>query len=364
MCYGNCGFGKIHKMLRLKNRLNDPLNTRLEFLDGFRFLGIIMVIGFHANAYVTLPAGHRSALLFIMSTIAVPVFFLTDGFLFARKQNSTVQFSYASYIQKSTRRLLLPWFLFSSIYLVARYCFEFTGFLEQRIVIGQSAAAVLTKVYTSTIAPQMYFLPSLFLIRMCSPINRIIACAARHIALLVFCFYAFAFRLVDIRDFFLKGQDPILHALWGFQFYLFGVLLFKYRETIQSHSGVIAMTCAGITVLAKLYAPFNWSGLSQYGYLTAAFISFFVWFNTNNLFSRYGRFTMGIYLMHTPILMKGLQVGVHMLGFSRLPAYVLIVGSNLVISIGLTRLITLVPFGQMLLGEGLNRFERRFLKRV
>ena len=112
-------------------------HERLAFLDSLRAVAIIMVVGVHTLGYcMELPYDLKQIVSFIVATIAVPVFFLVDGYLFARSVLHLKQYDYVKCVRSSLFRLLIPWVIFTLIYTFARYAFELAGFLEDKSILG------------------------------------------------------------------------------------------------------------------------------------------------------------------------------------------------------------------------------------
>jgi peptidoglycan/LPS O-acetylase OafA/YrhL len=66
-------------------KTSDPSGgDRIAFLDDLRLIGIVMVVGVHALGRANLDQPIEEWFRFVVTTIAVPIFFLVDGFLFAR----------------------------------------------------------------------------------------------------------------------------------------------------------------------------------------------------------------------------------------------------------------------------------------
>jgi surface polysaccharide O-acyltransferase-like enzyme len=146
---------------------NGETLTRIAFVDGFRAIAMFMVVGIHALGYAQLEPSTQTLIAFFVQTVAVPSFFLADGFLFWRRQRSEASFHYGRYIVRSAKRLLFPWVILSVFYAFMRAAFEYSGYLQEKVIIGRDMQDVLIAMYSSSIAPQMYFLLSLFFIRAC-----------------------------------------------------------------------------------------------------------------------------------------------------------------------------------------------------
>src|SRR5512133_3209269 len=146
------------------------MDERLYFLDSLRAIAIVMVVGVHSMGYNSpLEPNQQQIILFIVHTVAVPIFFLVDGYLLTRSIIESKRYSYKSYIESSFLRLVVPWVIFTVIYTMLRYVFELSGFFAEHVIVGHSFQEVLINAYGSVNAGQMYFLLSLFLIRVIAP---------------------------------------------------------------------------------------------------------------------------------------------------------------------------------------------------
>ena len=155
-------------MLTDKKSDYEPHALRIAFLDGFRGYAIVMVVATHAMAYANLDPSMVSTISFWVQAVAVPPFFLADGFLFVQGIQRNPHVPYAAYCIRSARRLLLPWIFFSLLYLILRAGFEFVGHPPITFVLGHNLGEILSAVYYSSISAQLYFLPALFIIRIVS----------------------------------------------------------------------------------------------------------------------------------------------------------------------------------------------------
>ena len=214
-------------------------NTRLIYLDNMRAGAILMVVIIHSMGYCgELSLNQRTIIAFFVHKIAVPVFFFVDGYLSANFPFKKKPLLYSDFIKKSFRRLMVPWFIFTILYTLARWVFEYVGFLQENLIVGQTAKSVIWHMYGSVYAPQMYFLFSLFLIRLNLPLIYQIMKPGRIFFLFFFCIYMVFYKDIGgILSPILRiegGQEPILHALWGGQFYLFGAVLKMYEKDINS----------------------------------------------------------------------------------------------------------------------------------
>ncbi len=317
-----------------------------------------MVVGVHTLGYcMELPQSLKQIVSFIVHTASVPVFFLVDGYLFARSDLQLKRYRYLTYVRKSLFRLLVPWAVFTLMYTLARYAFELTGFLKVKTIVGHSWQEVAVSAYGSVYAPQMYFLFSLFLIRLCSPLCKQLLFNRNYFVMhfLFFCYYA-AYRLIipflapslTIKG----GQEPVLHALWGMQFYLAGIMVFITSGIVDLRKLFMPFLIALIVVLLIQHAVAG-SGLTylvEYLYIMTL-VLFFTFFPAGFSFLNWtGRNTMGIYLVHTPIVLKGVSLILNRFVFHPLASFASILICAFAVSAGIVMIMNAVPYGCLLFG--------------
>ena len=333
-------------------------HDRLDFLDSLRAVAIIMVVGVHTLGYcMELPYDLKQIISFIVATIAVPVFFLVDGYLFARSVLHLKQYDYVKCVRRSLFRLLIPWAIFTLTYTFARYAFELTGFSKEKLVLGHSLHEVIISAYGSVYAPQLYFVFSLFLIRLCAPIfKKVLSFENYFVLLLLLCAYYSIYRLtIPIASNYLKiegGLEPLLHALWGIQFYILGIAIFRISEIVDLRK--LFMPFLLLFVLALLAKRnFRIDGLNhlvQYLYLISTFLFFTFFQRELRFFNVIGENTMGIYLIHAPIVIKVVSLTVNKFVLDPMLSYISILVGTFVLSILIVMVITSTPNGYLLFG--------------
>ncbi|MGO9377172.1 MAG: acyltransferase [Dissulfurispiraceae bacterium] len=330
---------------------------RISFLDNLRAIAIVMVVGVHTLGYcVPLPQYHKEILIFIMQTISVPVFFLVDGYLLAQSVIKSESYSYYRYVRKSLFRLLAPWVFFTLTYTLARYAFELTGFFKERLILGHSFLEIATSAYGSVYAPQMYFLFSLFVIRLCSPMFKKILSIKNHyiLLLLFFCYYA-AYKLtINSISPYLRiagGQEPVLHALWGLQYYLVGICCFKISEIVELKKLFIPFLSLFISaLLIQSHLGLYWFNIDQYLYLLTIFTFFAFLKNGFPLLNVIGKNTMGIYLIHAPIVLKGVSLILNKFVADPLLSFASVLICTFVLTLCIVMIINSIPYGCLLFG--------------
>ena len=330
--------------------------NRLSYLDVLRAFGIILVVGIHAYGYgipEELQGKYRIDRLWSeFSGIAVPIFFLVDGFLTARSQTRAQPPSFKEILEKSAKRLLIPYVVFNLIYVILRVFFESRGMFPKNYLVGQSWVDVLRNVYLSRIAMQMYFLPALFLMRLAaSPLRSITRGSGIGLVLFWLC-YLVVMRALGFR----LGDDPLTHAVVEFPYFLFGMVLYRL-ETCESRWPMLVMVSCGVAACLQRFlpTPLFWKpfsiGISKYGFLLFYyFVSKWSGWEVKPVIWL-GRQTMRIYLLHAPVLLKMVQIVVNR--FVEVPSakFLIIWVATLVASILLTILLARIPHSGRLFGE-------------
>ena len=329
---------------------------RLEYLDSLRALAVFMVVGIHTMAYcLPLSAAEYRVISFIVHTAAVPIFYLTDGFLFAFKQRGSVNFAYAVFIKKSARRLLLPWLIFSLLYAVIRALFEMAGLLDERVLLDSSFFEIAVILYGSVVASHLYFLPALFIIRLFSRILHPLIQLQKGSVLLFCLAYIILYNLAsDSLAAILQiegGHEPLLHALYGFQFYALGIVLFLFRDTFAKHLLPTALTA----LLLSTFMHFSLNGFfdnifPKYIMILGLYFFFLQCDSCNGPLRIIGQNTMGIYLIHSPIIVKAVSTGLNPFLKSPLISYLTILLLVFFLSLAATLVLRKFNFGRIMMG--------------
>ena len=91
--------------------------------------------------------------------------------------------------------------------------------------------------------------------------------------------------------------------------------------------------------------------LVQLPYLTGVYVLFLRFFESDNLLSQIGRYTMGIYLIHIPVVLKALSMAAQKVRAEGLSGYIAVLCMTFLVSLGLARLMGSVKIGRLMLGE-------------
>jgi len=326
-------------------------HVRLAFLDGVRGVAIALVVAIHAVSYVGLSLPDSSVRQSVMFALAVPPFFTVDGFLLCHRMAKRLPVGHGNYLAASAQRLLLPWLVFSVLYLGLRGIFESITPTTERLVLGQSPGRLLMQTYASAAAPQLYFLPSLFLIRTLAPLSLVLF--RTHICILLFSLGVYTalfngyLQTAYLNLFGISGLDPVLHALWGMQYYLLGITLYKLWSHVERHPFAVS---TGFFLAASVFlAHPSLMILFQFAMIASLFS--LMWVVSHRVYSlaKVGRHTMGIYLFHAPVPIKLFQlVSDHVMAPGIIFPFVWI--CSLLMSLFLAVLIEDTRFGRFILG--------------
>lgn len=325
---------------------------RLVFLDALKAIAIVCVVAVHAMTHVQLDNQSRQVLMFLFGTIAVPLFFLTDGFLFSGKWTEKEDFNYTHFVKRSATRLLVPWALITLLYALARLGLEWMSVHQETILMGTNLQGVAKVIYLSELAQQLYFLLSLFVVRLTSlGIVRLLR-SSRWVWLTVLTSYVVLYVLCNPKEWFLPGSDPLLLALWGGQFYLLGIVLQKWHETLVPVAGTVGTLCLLISFSAALLLHRLALPLTQLIYLVGSYAMIVALTKRTEWGFALGRDTMGIYLLHAPYVLWAVATFVALVLPTRsVSTFLCVTVAAVLVSWGITRLVRMTVIGRVLLGE-------------
>lgn len=289
--------------MRCEKQVIDSAASRIVFLDGLRGFAIAMVVATHAIAYAQVDKSLTTFLSFWIQSLAVPPFFLADGFLFVRSLERNRNFSFIDYCARSARRLLLPWLLFSLFYMVFRAGFELVVKPHDSVVIGQTFGELLKVFYYSSISAQLYFLPALFLMRSASFATKYLASLHPVCLIGVWLLYVMVWQFWSTGNDRYESLDPVVNAFWGMQYYLLGMALSLCECQLNRKAFLLAGLSFAVLVGVKVGAP-AWAVFAQNAYVCCIFFVFLGLAGQARPFVSCGTYTMGIYLLHAPIIVK------------------------------------------------------------
>lgn len=290
--------------------------ARIGFLDRLRGVAIVLVIAIHAFTSVGLsPTGELTERIVwvLIAATPVPIFFLVDGWLYARSA-AQPGFSYHRYVRNSVRRLLLPWFVFTLLYGLLRFPMERRGLLPPLLTTSTGVIDLLRIGFMSRVAIQLYFLPALFLVRLITPLLRPLIFIPAWLTLMLSIGYLALFRQWFGNTNFVvmggPGDDPVFTMLWRLPFFMLGIACYRERDRITRFGFPLALVGASLSAgLLAIPAPsVHWVNVP----MVLALVGWFAatdresngigW--TFDPWKWLGFRTMGIFLLHLPIPLK------------------------------------------------------------
>jgi hypothetical protein len=197
----------------------------------------------------------------------------------------------------------------------------------------------------------MYFLLSLFFIRTTSKITyRVMHTSPVHqIATVVA--YIILFHTLPLQSWFFPGLDPIYHALWGMQFYLIGVAAVPWISLLKASASWLS----AVAIAAGLFFASFFDGMaasSQFFLLFGSYLFFLSRPDHFQLLSSLGQKSMGIYLIHIPLVMKIFSVILGRLLSPSTPLFfIFLTTATLSASAFFTSLLLQHPYGRTVFGE-------------
>jgi fucose 4-O-acetylase-like acetyltransferase len=325
---------------------------RITFLDALKAIAIICVVATHAIPQVRIGGQSREALIFVFGTIAVPLFFLVDGFLFSGKWSMRDDFDFKNYVRKSVSRLLIPWATITCLYAICRIVLESLSLPRENVLLGNTLPGIVKVVYLSEISQQLYFLLSLFFVRLTTIVIVRFLRYSKWLWLAMFASYATVYGTANPTRWFFAGTDPLLLAFWGFQFYLLGIMLQKWQETIAPTAPWFGPGCVvlsfGIWSQISNVAP-SWSQLI---YLMGTYATVFAITERTSWGFSLGKDTMGIYLLHAPyVLWLAAAIAMLVLPAESVVTVLCVTAATVLASWGITHLARKTQIGRVLLGD-------------
>jgi surface polysaccharide O-acyltransferase-like enzyme len=276
---------------------------RIVFVDALKAIAIISVVAVHAVAQVRIEGQGRETLIFVFGAIAVPLFFLVDGFLFSGKWTTLDDFNFHDYVRKSVSRLLVPWAAITVLYAFCRLILESLSLPRENVLLGNTLPGVVKIIYLSGLSQQMYFLLSLFVVRLTTIGTVRLLRGSKWLWLAVFASYAVVYGSVDLKRWFFVGADPLLLAFWGIQFYLLGIVLQKWQETLAPVTPWLGPGCLILSFGIWSQASNAFPSLSQLIYLVGTYATVCAIADRTSWGFSLGKDTMGIYLLHAPYVL-------------------------------------------------------------
>lgn len=288
---------------------------RIHSFDFIKFFAIVGVIVIHSGMFWGNINGVDTSFLgFILNTLsrfAVPFFFITAGFMFSLK---TEDYGVLKYYKKYIKLILIPYIVWSVIYLVDGAFLSGTGGLD-RVVDVLSVGDFLY--YGKKISEPLWFLPGLFIS------ITITALAIRYKFIKVAVIIALVLNIVGL---FGQGQNYVLFfpvniftrdsLFFGLFYTSLGAYLAigeKYKK--YSKNPKLWFVLAGLFALLMVIERYilveisNWNLFGDF-YLFTIPLTFSLFMGClcspelgkKSILTKFGRGTLGIYLIHSLVM--------------------------------------------------------------
>jgi len=105
----------------------------------------------------------------------------------------------------------------------------------------------------------------------------------------------------------LPEPDMFRNAIVGMKYFLIGINLYWFRsvlwKTLEKWGGVLFIGFISMAILLKFFSPLNYYGVAEYSLISAYLVlSFFLGKYRFRAISWFAKLTLGIYLIHQPIV--------------------------------------------------------------
>lgn len=289
------------------NRLKAKGTMRFPEPDRLRGVAIVFVVAIHAFSYLKIPTdGAWSAVWFVVHQSAVPAFFLADGWLYGKRQRQAMSGkAQRAFLSNSARRLLLPWAVFSLIYLALRLVMQAFGAAGGAPVQVDGPAGFVMAIWHGAAAEGLYFLPALMIVRALTPHLHRLALGSPIRALGLAILLMVGWRLVveprvPVPS---VGVDPFLAAMTGLCFAAVGWALAEATPKLSLRGALVSAGTLAVTAVALDGRPG-----AMCAQTSAVLALWIVAVTTPERIAApsewLGRRTMEIYLLHAPYIIK------------------------------------------------------------
>lgn len=307
--YGIKIFDNILIKCKIYSQNKDTINRNVS-IDLIKIIACFLVVMLHT---IYLEDNYFLIVLYNLGVVAIPLFFMVNGFLILKKENITYM-----YCLKKIFKILKILFIWCSIYCIL-------------IILLKRDFNVLKTYYLwifqKGIFANFWFFGSMIIIYLCLPLlKRIYNNNILLITFLIILFIiSFSFDLISIFN---KEQNLVLipqtFRLWMWIFYyMLGGFAFKYKSFIQKNikfslNIFICILFMCLTIALNIYFEVSYFEDRRcefyYMYLPTivSVFSLFILFIRIDLNSKYivnmACYTTGIYILHQIIISFGLEL--------------------------------------------------------
>lgn len=295
-----------------QNRIN---HDHYYFVDNLRALSCFLVVWHHTLGYLnTAPISVFYTEFIKKYTASVPVFLVISAFVYAKNIESR-NTKYNVYIKKRVDRILIPYITISIITFLFQLFIEYTNIIPitKYSYTPFSSLNAFINISFSGVADHYYFLEIIFIYLITYPVV-VKFFHKKWQALSLLFGYLALYEIIDPENIvFLSASndvisDLILETLWGWKFFLFGFVLYKFKDFYMKKSFNNGLVYG--SVLFIVYAILMMIFPSQYKYLSFILVSSYIVISIQ--FSRksykpikiISNFSYGIFILHQPYFIK------------------------------------------------------------
>lgn len=237
--------------------MNKPWLPSIEYIRGLAMLGVVAI---HTGSQYLLlnptPNVHLVALFEIVSRFSVPIFFFVSAFGLFYRMNLAESFSYGKFLRRRFKAVLIPYLLWSTLYLVHDNWFNGWQLFPESDYAAEIYAFGLAKyhLYFLVILIWFYLLMPLWiwLVRRMTPARLLWLLATQ----IVFDYWS-SYCVLDAENLFIKWRLNWLVLHYAFVFVFGGVLAVhsqRFFAWCETHKKIISATfLITLTILLSWY---------------------------------------------------------------------------------------------------------------
>lgn len=237
--------------------MNKPWLPSIEYIRGLAMLGVVAI---HTGSQYLLlnptPNVHLVALFEIVSRFSVPIFFFVSAFGLFYRMNLAEPFGYAKFLRRRFKAVLIPYLLWSTLYLVHDNWFNGWQLFPEPDYAAEIYAFGLAKyhLYFLVILIWFYLLMPLWiwLVRRMTPARLLWLLAAQ----LVFDYWS-SYYVLEAENLFVKWRLNWLVLHYAFVFVFGGALAVhsqRFFAWCKTHKKIISATfLITLTILLGWY---------------------------------------------------------------------------------------------------------------
>ena len=320
-------------------------DTHEYFIDYLRIVACTLIVCLHVTSYKSdlFNSLAFSNHLNFLIRCGVPIFFIISGYALM-KRYAVEQIEYKQFIIKRFARVIIPYLAISTLTITSRLFIEKYKIipLTDTVYSPFSLGKVVVDLLFAGAAQHYYFLISIFIIYCFFPLLKK-SLKNRFYCLLIFIsyliLYPFIIKIYDSLELPLPSPDVFSHALWGFKFFLFGVILYGYDRHFRRVLNRYGFLLSLLIISLSLFMNANRLPYSSYALITSYFcLSYYLGKFKPTILIPLGKLTFGVYLFHQPYFVKASTIICAKIGLGDWP----LIMSSILLTVTSTALFILV----------------------